>query len=98
VAFKFQNFAAGAQNGNSYAPRIHAYKTDDVLANIDNVDYFNDAWQHLRKTDLIYVCVVTNLDAANEAVADAGFFVVNDVTKDAVDVSDVTDIVVTDGG
>lgn len=98
MAFKFQNFAAGGSNGNSYAPRIHAYKTDDALANVDNVDYFNDAYAHLRKGDLIYVCVVTNLDASNEAVADAGFFVVNDVTKDNVDVSDVTDIVVTDGG
>jgi hypothetical protein len=98
VAFKFQNFAAGGNNGNSYAPRIHSYKTDDVLADIDNAQYFNDAWQHLRKTDLIYVCVVTNLDAANEAVADAAFLVVNNVTKGAVDCSDVTDIVVSDGG
>lgn len=98
MAFKFQNFAAGANNGNSYAPRIHAYKTDDVLANVDNANYFNDAYSHLRVGDLIYVLIVTNLDASNEAVADAGFMVVNAVAKDAVDVSDVTDIVVTDGG
>lgn len=98
MSFKFQNFAAGGANGNSYAPRIHTYKTDDALSSVDNVDYFNSAWQHLRKTDIIFVVVVTNLDASNEAVADAGMFVVNDVTKNDVDVSDVTDIVVTDSG
>lgn len=92
------NMAFGAHQGNSNAPRIHTCKTETALSSVDNVDFFNLAWQHLRKGDLIYVVVVTNLGASNEAVADAGFFVVNDVTKNDVDVSDVTDIVVTDSG
>lgn len=93
------NFAAGGHQGNSSAPRIHTCKTETALASVDNAGFFNDARQHLRKGDLIYVVVVTNIGASNEAVADAGFFVVNAVEAGAdVDVSDVTDIVVTDGG
>jgi len=99
VAFSFDNFCAGAVNGNSGAPRIHTCKTETALSSVDNAGFFNDARQHLRKGDLIYVVVVTNLGESNEAVADAGLFVVNAVAAGAdVDVSDVTDIVVTDSG
>jgi hypothetical protein len=100
TAFLFANFAAGGFNGNSNAPRIHTLKTVDALTAVDDAGYFNSARQHLRVGDLIYVVVVTNLGASNEAVADAGFFVVNSVPAlgTDVDVSDVTDIVVTDSG
>lgn len=98
MAFKIANFQNAGGSSYSGAPRIHTYKTDDALSGIDNADYFLDIWDLLKVGDLIYVLVVTNLDASNEAIADAAFVVVNAVSKTSVDTSDVTDIVVTDSG
>jgi hypothetical protein len=100
MAFIFDNFQThgGSAGGLQGAPKLHTYKTDDAVTVVDNAGYFNDAYLHVSIGDLVYVCVVTDLGVAAEAVADAGFFVVNAVTKGAVDVSDITNITVTDSG
>lgn len=77
MALVAKNFIpAAANSGNSYGPRIHTYKSVDAHGDVDAAGYFNAMRRHLRVGDLIYHVQVTNLDASNEAVADASWFVV----------------------
>lgn len=68
--------SAAANVGNSNGPRIHTYKSEEAHGAVDAPGYFNSVRKHLQVGDLIYYVTVTNLGAANEAVADASFFVV----------------------
>ena len=87
---------AGASAGAGKVPGIWTYKTDDAHATVDTAAYFNDASTLLKVGDIIYVVVVTNLDASNEAVATYGTHIVLSNAAGVVDVSDVTVNVVTD--
>ncbi len=87
---------AAANQGNSAAPRIHTYKSDDAHGGIDASGYFDDIADLLVIGDLIYHCEVTNYQASNEAVNDAQFFVVVTITSaGVVHVSNETAIIVT---
>lgn len=98
AAFVSKNFIpAAANSGNSFGPRIHTYKSVDAHGDIDAPGYFNSMRKHLRVGDLIYHVQVTNIDAANEAVADASLFVVKAVPATGdVTISAETAITVTD--
>ena len=89
---------AAANQGNSAAPRIHTYKSDDAHGDIDASGYFDAIADLLKIGDLIYHCEVTNFEASNEAVADAQFFVVVTISAaGVVVVSNETAIAVTTG-
>jgi len=75
---------------------IWSYKTDDVHATVDTTGYFNGVSSLLSVGDIMHVVVVTNLGAANEAVATYGTHIVLSNASGVVDVSDVTVNVVTD--
>ncbi len=82
--------------GNSDAPRVWSYKTDDAHAVVDTSGYFNTASDRLKIGDLIDVVVVTNLGLSNEAVSTYGRHIVLSNAANVVDVSDVTVGTVTD--
>lgn len=99
MAFNKANFGPlGGQSkkGIGGAPAMWAYKTDDAHATVDGAGYFNTVRDMLSIGDLIYVAVVTNLNASNEALSTAGFHVVKDKSTTAIDVTDVTVLTVTD--
>lgn len=83
-------------DGNSDAPRVWTYKTEDAHATVDTAGYFNDAAKLLKVTDLIDVVVVTNIGLSTEAVATYGRHIVNSNVAGVVDVSNVTVGTVTD--
>lgn len=99
MAFKRANFGPlGGQSrrGIKGAPAVWGYKTDDAHAAVDTTGYFNEVRNLMSIGDLIYVAVVTNLDASNEALATAGFHVLKDKSTTVVDVTDVTVLTVID--
>jgi hypothetical protein len=88
--------AAAANQGNSNAPRIHTYKSEDAHGAIDASGWFDDVADKLRIGDLIYHVQVSNQGAANEAVVDAQFFCVITISDaGVVHVSAETAVVVT---
>lgn len=88
MALVVKNFIpAAANSGNSFGPRIHTYKSIEAHGAVDATGYFNPMRRHLKVGDLIYHVQVTNLDASNEAVADASFFVVLTVPAPGTDVT-----------
>lgn len=99
MAFIRANFGpAGGQSrkGIGGAPAIWVYKTADTHATVDSAGYFNEVRNLLSIGDIIWVVVVTNLGAANEALSTYGTHCVKDKSTTAVDVTDVTVGVVTD--
>lgn len=86
----------GGSGINTGAPVHWAYKTADTLAACVAADYFLNAWKELSVGDKIEICVVTNLGASNEALADAGSARVNAVSSTAVDCTNITDEITTD--
>jgi len=73
------------------APRIHTYRTQDPHTDVDTSGYFNEVRSVLEVGDLIYVLVVN----AAGVVQTAGWHVVMTKTANAVDVSNVTALTVT---
>lgn len=98
MAFKKANFATfgSGKRGIGGAPAMHSYKTDDTHATVDTAGYFNPIRTLLSIGDIIWVVVVTNLDASNEALSTYGSHIVIDKSATAVDVTNVTVGTVTD--
>lgn len=99
MAFKRANFGpVGGQSkrGIGGAPAVWTYKSDDNHAAIDTAGYFNSLSDILNVGDIIWVTVVTNLDAANETFATYGHHAVLTNAAGVVDVSNVTVGVATD--
>lgn len=88
MAFNRLRLALIGQDGNSDAPRLWAYKTDDPAATVDTAAYFAAARQLLKVGDVIMRVTVTNLGLSNEAVATYGFHIVLTVSSTSVDVAD----------
>ena len=87
----------GGQSKRGKAPQIWAYKTEDAIATVDTAGYFdngstsNTGMRNVMSIgDLVHVVVVTNIDASNEAVADAGLVVVNANASGVIDTADET--------
>ena len=99
MALRKQSFVAAAANvGNSDAPRIHTYKSEDAHGNIDASGYFDDVADLLNIGDLIYHVEVSNIGASNEAVTDAQFFCVITISAAGVVVTSIeTAVIVTLG-
>lgn len=98
MAFLKANFAThgSGKRGIGGAPVIHTYKTDDAITVVDAVGYFASIRTLLSIGDIIFVIVVTNLGASNEALADASIVVVKDKTTATVDTTDETALTITD--
>lgn len=96
MALTKANLALIGNDGNSDAPRLWAYKTEDSHATVDSASYFDGVADLLKVGDLIDVVVVTNLGERNEAVSTYGRHIVNANASGVVDVSDVTVGTVTD--
>lgn len=78
------------------APAVWSYKTADTHATVDGAGYFNAIRSNLNLGDIIFVFVVTNRGASNEALSTMGMHVVKDKSDTAVDTTNVTAITVTD--
>jgi hypothetical protein len=76
MAFDRSRLQCVANHGGN-GPRLWTYKTTDALGTVDGAGYFNDAGDILKLGDIIFVLVVTNIDASNEAFSAAGITVVN---------------------
>lgn len=98
MAFLKANFATigTGKRGIGGAPCLHLYKTDDAHTAVDAAGYFNSIRTLLSIGDIIYVVVVTNLGASNEALSTYGPHIVIDKSATAVDVTNVTTGTVTD--
>ena len=95
----FQPIGGQSRRGSGAAkggPAIYSFKSESAHAAIDAAGFFNAIRNMLSIGDLIYVVVVTNRGASNEALSTAGFHVVKDKSASAVDVTDVTVLTVTD--
>ncbi len=97
MALRKQSFVAAAANqGNSDAPRIHTYKSEDAHGDIDASGYFDGVADLLTIGDLIYGVEVSNIGASNEAIVDAQFYCVITITSaGVVHVSAQTAVVIT---
>lgn len=97
MAFIRANFSPiGGQSARGKAPCMWSYKSEDNHAAIDQNGYMNDVAALLTIGDLVLATVVTNLGAAAEDIATAGFHMVMDNAAGVVDLSLVTVLVVTD--
>lgn len=96
MAFNTKRLSCVGNLGNSFAPRVWTYKTEDTHAVCDTVGYFNEAAKVLKVSDLIDIVVVTNIDQVTEAISTYGRHIVNSNSAGVVDISDVTVGVVTD--
>ena len=104
MAFVKANFPPlGGQSSRGKAPMQWAYATDDTLATVDGVGYFdngsttNTGMRNIIKPgDKIYVAVVSSLTADPWVVADAGNVVVLTNASGIIDTSDETAITITD--
>ena len=95
MAFNKLNFVLGAANdGNSNAPRLHTYKSEDAHGSIDGDGYFDEIANQLRIGDLIYHAQVSNQGESNEALVDAQFLVVVAISSGVVSISTETAVVV----
>lgn len=90
MAFLRANLARASSSGNTDAPAIWTYKTDDAHADVDTEDYFIDAINEIKLGDIIYVVVVTNLGLSNEATSTYGTHLCDDNNGTVIDVSNVT--------
>lgn len=88
--------------GGPNAPGLFTYKTMDALTVVDASGYFGGTTdgQTIASTaqigDTIFVTVVTNMGASNEALADAGNVVVITNASGVVDTTDETVQTITD--
>lgn len=98
MAFDADKLAPVGPRPSGGIPWRWIYKTEDALTVIDNADYFLSAITRLKIGDIIDVIVVTNIDASNEALADAASVVVNANDGTTIDTTDVTDYITTDAG
>lgn len=96
MAFNRARLALIGNDGNSDAPRLWAYKTDDAAATVDTVGYFNGAKQLLKVGDHILRVTVTNLGLSNEAYATSGIHAVSQNDGTNVDVNDALVVTATD--
>ena len=97
MAFVLANLSpVGATASKGPVGGIWSYKTDDTHATVDTAGYFNNASTLLAIGDILWVVVVTNLGASNEAVATYGHHIVLSNASGVVDCSDVTVGVMTD--
>ena len=104
MAFTKDNLTPlGGGSRRGKAPQMWIYKTDDAHASIDSAGYFDNGTttntgmrDMMNIGDVIFVVVVTNLGASNEAVATYGTHIVNANASGVIDCSDVTVHVVTD--
>ena len=94
MTFAVSGLALVGNAGNSDAPRIWTYKSADTFTTLDDADYFLNASDLLKVGDLIFAIEV---HATTGALEDAGLLIVNSVSATAVDTSDATDLLVTDG-
>lgn len=94
MAFNADYFGPVGPQSNT-RPNMWTYKTADTAAAVQVAGYFPPGYG-LKIGDLVFRTTVTNLGASNEALSTAGWHVVKDVSKTAVDVTDVTVITVTD--
>lgn len=94
MAFAVSGLALIGNAGNSDAPRVWSYKSADTFTTMDDADYFLAAADLLKVGDLIYAIEV---HATTGALEDAGLLIVNSVSATAVDTTDATDLLVTDG-
>lgn len=95
MSFDISALALVGNAGNSDAPRVWSYKSSDTFTTLDDADYFLLAADLLKVGDVIYAIEV---HATTGALEDAGLLIVNSVSATAVDTSDATDMLVTDGG
>lgn len=99
MSFLRKNFGPiGGQSrkGIGGAPAVWSYKTDDAHAVVDGAGYFNEVRNLLSIGDIIWVVVVTDLNAAAEALSTYGTHCVINKSSSAVDVTNVTVGTVTD--
>jgi len=57
---------------------VWTYRTEDPIITVTSAGYFQEAAGVLRRGDVIYVTVVTNLNLSSEAFADSGVYAVTD--------------------
>jgi len=76
-------------------PNMWSYKTADVANDVDTAGYFPVGYG-IKIGDLVYRITVTNIGLSNEALANAGWHVVKDVSKTQIDITDNTALTVTD--
>lgn len=96
MAFNRLRLALIGNDGNSDAPRLWAYKTDDAAATVDTAGYFNGAAALLKIGDHILRVTVTNLGLSNEAYATSGLHAVSSNAAGVVDVNDALVVTATD--
>ena len=97
MAYVQANFGpVGGTSRRGNVPVIWAYKTDDAHAVVDGAGYFNDLSAKLSVGDVIWVTVVTNLGASNEAAATYGHHLVLTNAAGVVDCTNVTVGLMTD--
>lgn len=97
MAFNINNFApVGNTSKRGKAPSLWSYKTEDAHAAVDAAGYFNAVSNLVSIGDIIFVVVVTNLGASNEATSTYGTHLVNANASGVVDVTNVEVHSVTD--
>ena len=104
MAFAKANFSPiGGQSARGKAPMQWSYATDDSLATVDGVGYFDNGSPTntgmrniLKPADKIYVAVISDLTADPWVVSDAGNVVVLTNASGIIDTSDETAITITD--
>ncbi len=97
---QYLNAVGGQSKAGSFdrkgAPAVWTYKTADTHATVDGAGYFNTIRDNLNLGDIIFVFVVTNRGATNEALSTMGMHVIKDKSDTAVDATNVTAISVID--
>lgn len=104
MAFAKANFTpVGGQSARGKAPMVWAYATEDTLATVDTVGYFdNGATTNtgmrniLKPADIVHVAVITSLTADPWVVADIGTVVVLTNASGIIDTSNETALTITD--
>lgn len=77
-------------------PAVWSFKTEDAHATVDGADYFLPIINMLALGDIIFVVVVTNRGAANEATVTYGTHLVNAKSATAIDTTNVAILTVSD--
>lgn len=98
MPFILANFQPiGGQSKPAKSPGFWAFKTADAITAVRVAGYFNPVRDLLNIGDVIYVAVVTNLGASNEALSTASHLVVKDKPAGGnIDTTDQTALTVTD--
>lgn len=68
MAFNAARLALVGNGGNSEAPRIWSYKTEDSVDTIMAANYFGAAWRTLREADFIKASLVSGIGTASEGM------------------------------